>query len=340
MVTTKLKTSLMNVPGQLIRFAPYIVAGMILIILPLFLSNYWLNMMTKILVFAIFAMSLDLVFGYTGLLAMGHAAFFGVGGYTAAILIVKYGIESFWIVAPAAILMAAIVAAIFGFISLRVSGLYFLMITFALGQLLYWIAWQWFDMTGGAFGLKGILFPNLSITGFSLNTFSFYYFVILFFIVCYFLLHRIVNSPFGYALEGIREDELRMRALGYNTWLYKYIAFIIAGTFAGLGGVLFAHWNMLISPRNLGITTSVLGLFYCMIGGAGTLVGPIIGAGLVILVEFFASIYTPDRWPLILGVLFIATLAIFRGGIFPHLASLWDKVRLGYHIRADKSIEN
>jgi len=315
--------------GQLIRFAPYIITGVILIILPLFLPPYLQNMMTKILIFAIFAMSLNLLLGYTGLFSLGHAAFFGVGGYTAGILIVKYSMESFWVVAPVAILMAAIFAAIFGFIALRVSGLYFLIITFALGQLLFAVAWHWFHMTGGSFGLKGIPLPDLGI-GFGLNIFYFYYFVFLVFAICYFLLYRIIKSPFGHALQGIREHEPRMCALGYNTWLYKYIAFIIAGLFAGVAGVLFAHWNMLISPRHLGITTSALGWFYVIIGGAGTTFGPVIGAAVVILLEFYASLYTPERWPLILGVLFIANVMFFRGGISPHLANLWKKVRPRY----------
>ena len=150
--------------GQLIRIAPYIVIGVILIILPLFLSPYVQGVvLTKILIFAIFAMSLNLILGYTGLFSLGHAAFFGVGGYTTGILITRYGVESFWLTAPLSILMAALFAAVFGLIALRVSGLHFLMVTFALAQLLFCVAWQWFHMTGGAFGLKGIPLPNLGI---------------------------------------------------------------------------------------------------------------------------------------------------------------------------------
>jgi branched-chain amino acid transport system permease protein len=313
--------------GQLIRFAPYIVIGVILIILPLFLSPYVQGvLLTKILIFAIFAMSLNLILGYTGLFSLGHAAFFGVGGYTTGILITRFGVDTFWLTAPLSILMATLFAAVFGFIALRVSGLYFLMVTFALGQLLFAVVWQWFHMTGGAFGLKGIPPPNLGIPWLTFNDTSLYYFVLLFFIICYFLLYRIVNSPFGYALRGIRENEPRMRALGYNTWLYKYIAFIIAGLFAGIAGVLFAHWNMLISPRHLGITTSSLGLFYVIIGGAGTLFGPVIGSAVVIGIEYGASLYTPERWPLILGTLFVIVVMFLRGGISPHLANLWRKV--------------
>ena len=331
MGVTKLKPVGQPWHGQLIRFAPYIVIGVILIILPLFLSPYVQGvLLTKVLIFAIFAMSLNLILGYTGLFSLGHAAFFGVGGYTTGILITRFGVDTFWLTAPLSILMATLFAAVYGLIALRVSGLYFLMVTFALAQLLFAVAWHWFHMTGGAFGLKGIPLPNLGIPGFTFNDTSLYYFVLLFFIICYFLLHRIVNSPFGYALQGIREDEPRMRALGYNTWLYKYIAFIIAGLFAGVGGVLFAHWNMLISPRHLGVTTSALGLFYVIIGGAGTLFGPAIGAAVVIGIEYGASIYNPERWPLILGALFVITVMFLRGGIYPHLVNFWKKVTLRY----------
>jgi branched-chain amino acid transport system permease protein len=121
-----------------------------------------------------------------------------------------------------------------------------------------------------------------------------------------------------------------MRALGYNTWLYKYIAFIIAGLFAGVAGVLFAHWNKLIAPTHLGLLTSVLGLLLVIIGGAGTLAGPLIGAGVVMLLEFYASLYTPERWPLILGATFVVSFMFLRSGILPHLSRLWEKVRLRY----------
>jgi len=320
----------------LLRLTPYIIAATLLLILPLFLPPYLQRMITKVLIFALFAMSLNLIWGYTGLISLGHAAFFGVGGYTSGILILRFGIESFWLVAPAAILIATLFAAVFGFIALRVSGLYFLMVTFTLGQLLFSLAEQWFHMTGGSHGLRGIPLPDLGFP-FIWNTISWYYVVFLVFAICYFLLYRIVNSPFGYALQGIRENEPRMRALGYNTWLYKYIVLIIAGLFAGVAGVLFAHWNKLIAPVHLGLPTSLLGLLFVIIGGAGTLLGPVIGAVVVIFIEFYASIYTPERWPLILGVLFVIAIMFLRGGIFPHLVNLWKKVKSRYSYGSIKS---
>ncbi len=174
--------------------------------------------MSKVIIFAVFAMSLDIVMGYTGLLSLGHAAFFGVGGYTTAILMKKFDIMSFWIIAPSSILVAAIFAALLGLIALRVSGIYFLLVTFALSMLLVSLASKWY-WVNGTDGMAGILRPDIGLYRFRWNAIKFYYFTFFFFVICYFLMRCVVNSPFGYALKGIRESESRMRALGYNTWL-------------------------------------------------------------------------------------------------------------------------
>jgi branched-chain amino acid transport system permease protein len=311
--------------GQLIHFAPHIIVGIILIVIPLFLPQYLQSMMSKILIFALFAMSLDLIWGYTGLFSLGHAAFLGAAGYTTVILVNHYGVSNFWQTAPLSILIATLLAAILGYISLRVSGLFFLMVTLAFGQLLFSFAWSQEHITGGAFGLS-FQPKDLVIPGFSYSVISIYYFVLLFFIICFFLLYRIVNSPFGYVLQGIREDEPRMRALGYNTWLYKYIAFIIAGLFAGIAGVLFAHWSRLMTPYQFDITTSTYALLCLILGGAGTLFGPFVGATLVVGIEYGASLLYPERWPLIMGVIFVIAVMFLRGGVYPRLVNLWRKV--------------
>jgi branched-chain amino acid transport system permease protein len=278
------------------------------------------------LIFAIFAMSLNLIAGYTGLPSLGHAAFFGVGGYTSGILMLRYGIKSFWLIAPAGVFVSVLVAAIFGLVALRVSGLYFLMVTFALAQLLYAIAWNWFRMTGGAHGLVGVTSPELGLPWITWDVTFWYFFVLGTFIICYVLMYQLVRSPLGHAFQGIREHEPRMRALGYNTWLYKYIAFIIGAVFAGIAGILFVHWNKLIAPMHLGIETSVLGFLIIIIGGAGTLFGPVVGAAVLIFAEYQASIYSPERWPLILGIIFVITVVFLRGGIYPRFIKLWAKV--------------
>jgi len=306
-------------------YGPYIFGLAVGIVVPPFLPMYVQSVLTKVAVFAIFAMSLDLIMGYTGLLSLGHAAFFGVGGYMAAILMKNFDISNFWIVAPVSITAAAFFAAVLGLIALRVSGVYFLLVTFALSMLLSSYALKW-KYVRGIYGMAGITRPDLGLALFRWNSISFYYFVFLLFILCYFFMYRVVNSPFGHALRGIRASESRMRALGYNTWLYKYIVFIIGGLFAGAAGVLFAYQSGVIAPQHLGITVSTLAMLICIIGGLGTLWGPVIGALVIIMVEYFSSLYVPERWPLILGAVFVIAVMFLRGGIANYLNKLWNKM--------------
>lgn len=301
---------------------PYV--ALILVIMPFILSTYWEGLMTRFLIFALFAMSYNVVFGYAGLLSLGHAAFFGAGGYTVAILKLHYNVDLFWISAPLGVLVATFTAALFGIIALRASGIYFLLVTFALGQMLYSLAWnvKWLNSKGMQ-GITGIPLPDLAIPGFTLNTTWFYYMVLIFFLISAVLLHRLVRSPYGLALVGIREDESRMEAVGYNTWLYKYTAFVISGSFAGIAGVLFVYYNFFVSPNHLGIITSFLPMVMAIMGGLGTFLGPVVGAAVFIFVENFASIFSPQRWPLILGGLFVLTILFAREGIGVYLWRLW-----------------
>lgn len=306
---------------------PYVGAALIFVLIPFFLSTYEEGLMTRFLIFALFAMSYNVVFGYAGLLSLGHAAFFGAGGYTVALLKLHYNVELFWISAPLGVLVATITAALFGFIALRASGIYFLLVTFALGQMLYSLTWnvKWFSSPGMQ-GITGIPLPDLAIPGFALDTTSFYYVVLFFFGISFLLLYRLVRSPYGRALVGIREDESRMEAVGYDTWLYKYTAFVISGAFAGIAGVLFTYYNFFVSPNHLGIMTSFLPMVMAIMGGLGTLLGPVVGAGVFIFVENFSSIYFPARWPLVLGGLFVLTIMFAREGLGVYLWRLWTKV--------------
>ncbi len=301
-----------------------LIAGAVVFIgLPPFLPIYIQSLATKMLIFAILAMSLDLLMGYSGLISLGHAAYFGVGGYTVGVFLLHYGIDSLWITAPAGIFMALLVAAVFGIIALRVTEIYFLLVTVALGQLLFSVAWKWkWISTPGIEGISGITRPTIGLSEFSWNSLSFYYFVFVIFVIAFFLLWRLVNSPFGYALRGIRESEPRMRVLGYNTWLYRYISFVIGGGFAGLAGVLFSYHNGLMVPEHFALVTSGLVMFMVILGGTGTLYGPAIGAIVLIAVEFFAGIITPQRWPLILGSAFVIVIMYARQGIGVYLFKL------------------
>ena len=315
---------------RLIFFAPYIGVSLLIIILPILIPSYFLGKISEIFIFTIFAMSLNLVFGYTGLFSLGQAAFFGVGAYTAGILTLRQGIQSFWLTAPAGILMAVILAAVLGLIIFRFSGVYFFLVTFAIGQLVFSIAWVWVSMTRGDSGLIGIPRPEIGLP-WSLGSESyFYYFVLMILIICFFLLYRIVGSPLGRAFVGIRENESRMRALGYNTWLYKYISFILGAVFAGLAGVLIAYHRGVVFPQYMDVTTSALVLIMVILGGAGMFYGPLIGAMVILLAEYFFGMYIPERWELALGIIFVLCVIYARGGLSRHLAKLYRRAEHKY----------
>ncbi len=318
--------------AKFLSFLPYVAGILILIVLglPKLLPAYFLSMLTQVIIYAIFAISLDLVLGYTGLISLGHAAFLGVAGYTVGIFMVRYGIDSFWLLMPLGIVASGIAAAIIGYFVLRVSGIYFLLVTLAFGQLLYVAAIQWRSITGGSSGLVGISHPNLGPPGFALTASGYYYLVFIVFVICFFLLLRISNSPFGKALVGIRENEQRMQSLGYNIWKLKYFAYILGGLFAGVSGVLLASFFGIIVPSNLAVTSSTSATLMVIIGGAGTLFGPVLGSFIVVILERVTSAYTPDRWPLVLGAIFVMCVMFVRGGFAIYLSNFWKRVRIRY----------
>ncbi len=292
-------------------------------ILPQVLGDYYVILLTKILIFAIFAMSLDLIQGYIGLPSLGHAAFFGVGAYTIGIFSTRV-LNNFWLNLPLAIAAAAMVAALFGLLVLRTRAAYFFLITAALSEVLYGIACTWRFFTGGHDGIPGIARPDIGFVPWSLlSAANYFYFVLFFFIVAFILMYVIVRSPFGHIIVSIRENELRMRALGYHTWLYKYVSFIIAGLFAGLSGGLLVYLNGFVSPDVLRISLSAEALLMVLLGGAGTLIGPVIGAASVVLLENILSSYM-ERYLLILGMIYVFVVMFTPQGIL----GLINKMRL------------
>jgi branched-chain amino acid transport system permease protein len=293
------------------------VALVILAMMPQLVSSYYVRLLSIVLIYAIFAMSLDIILGYGGLPSLGHAASFGAAAYIVAILNVKVlHAGSFGVELAAGIVFAAIVAALFGPLALRTRGIYFLMVTLSLSMVLWAIAFKWRSLTGGDDGIPGIAPPQLSFIPWNLSLpANYYYFVLFFFIIAVVLMVLIVNSPFGHVLVGIHENETRMASMGYNVWLYKYIALIIAGTFAGLAGILVAYYNTFVSPSVLHLATSAEGLIMVILGGQGTLFGPAIGAGIIVLVNHLLSTYT-DRWPMILGIIFILVVILAPQGIY------------------------
>jgi branched-chain amino acid transport system permease protein len=321
-------------------WAPYLIAVIIFIIVPFAFPTFFQSIFTKGLIFAIFAMSLDIIYGYSALFSLGHAAFFGAGAYAVGMLALRAGISSFWIVLPTSLIIPALLAALFGLVAIRFKDIYFLLVTFALGQVMFVVAYMndWLK-SSGLEGIANIRRPNFGIgAGFRWDTVSLYIFVLIVFIICFFLMRRIVNSPFGKSLVGIRESEPRMRTLGYNTWLYKYLAFIIAGFFAGIAGMLYAWDRGFAGAEVFGADYSFLIMVMVIIGGTGTLWGPIIGAFLLVFVEQFTSLYFPERWPLVLGVIILLTSLFFRGGIAPHLVNLTKRMRKTGNLKSRETV--
>lgn len=310
--------------GRLMPLALYIGVGVVLgVIVPLFAGSYHMSLATQILIFAIFAMSLDLLMGYTGLPSFGHAAPFGAAAYTTGLL-VKHGFQNPALAILAGLVAATIVSAIFGLLAVRTSQAYFLMITLALGQIVFAVAWSWRKFTGGDDGLSGISRPDLGLPWSMTDATAFYFFVLVFFTLVYFLMRRFVDSPFGRSLVGIRDNEPRMKALGYNTFLHKYVCFIVAGLFAGLAGVLYAYFNGFVSPSEAGVGNSGEAMLMVILGGVGTLFGSAIGAGVLVLLKHFVSIYT-EHWPLIVGIAFVFTIFYAPRGIGGYLLPLWKR---------------
>jgi branched-chain amino acid transport system permease protein len=279
-------------------------------------NSFVILLITRAPVLGILAMSLDILLGFTGLPSLGQAAYLGVGAYLTAILATKYGFGlgwGFWLVVVLGILIGAVTAAFFGLFAIRAGGVYFLMITLALGQCVWGLAYRWNSLTGGDNGLNLPGRPELGIIQLS-NDLTYFYVVFGFFAATLGILYVLVKSPFGRSLEGIRERELRMRILGYNTWLHKYIAFIIAGGFGGLAGVLWAHANGHVSPEDVVLTTSVDALLMVVLGGSGTLIGGAIGAGVVVFVREYLSTLVP-WWQYVLGGLYVLAILYLPGGL-------------------------
>jgi branched-chain amino acid transport system permease protein len=293
-----------------------VAAGLVALLLIVPTSGSFVVLLaTRAMAFAILAMSVDLLLGYTGMSSMGQAAYFGVGAYLTAVLATKFHFGmgwDFWLVVVLGILLGAALAAVFGLFAVRAGGVYFLMITLALGQCVWGLAYRWNSLTGGDNGINMSGRPNFGLD--LSNQATFFYLVFGFFAVSMMLMYVLVRSPFGRSLAGIRERELRMQILGYNTWLHKYIAFIIAGGFGGLAGVLWAHTNGHVSPETVVLTTSVDSLLMVVLGGAGTLVGASIGAAIVFGLREYLSTLVP-WWQYVLGGVYVLTILYLPMGL-------------------------
>jgi branched-chain amino acid transport system permease protein len=284
------------------------------VLLPLLVSNYYVGLTIQIFIMAIFAMSLDILVGHTGLPSMGHAAYYGVAGYATGFLCLA-GVKNFWLVIVLGMGLGGLAAAFFGLLALRARGPYFMLITLALSQVLWGIAFKWRSLTKGDDGLPGIGRPDIGL-GIDLKPdLYFYYFTFAIFLIVVVALFILLNSPFGYTLRGIRESESRMRALGYPVWFCKYAAFIFAGIFAGISGVLWVYYSGFVNPSYFAVDLSVKALLMLILGGSGSLFGPLIGAGIIVLLENLVSGFT-ERWSLVLGIVYVTVIMLFSEGIF------------------------
>ena len=293
-------------PGSTWRIPVLVALAIFLLAGPPFLSPYWIGLLTQMVVLAILAMSLDLLLGYTGLPSLGHAGFFGVAAYGVGILSTTYH-AGFWVSVAGGLLTGIVLAALLGLIVSHVRDVYFLMITLALGMVLWGLSYRWIPMTGGDNGISGIprleSHAGLPVTG----PIPFYYVALLVLAVCSVLMMRLVTSPFGLTLRGIRENERRMKSLGFNTWVHCYLSYVVSGAFASVAGVMWAYYNGFVSPTYLDLTASSELFLMVTLGGPATLAGPVFGAGAIVLLKNVMSAYTA-RWLLVLGIVYIVTI--------------------------------
>ena len=266
----------------------------------------------EIWIFAIFGLGLNLLLGYTGLLSFGQSTFFGSAAYVAGWLLKHYAINVFFALGIG-IGVGALSALLVGYLCVQRSGLYFIMLTFALNQLFFFIAYQWTSVTGGEDGMPGVPRPLLGGLDFK-DPLVYYAFVSALFLLSLWVMRRIVESPLGKILQAIRENEVRAEAVGYHVPRFKLLAFVIGGAFSGLAGVLYAMLFGIVPLEAIGFVFSGNVVFATLIGGSGSLYGPIIGSFVFIwLSESMSVVWT--RWPLLLGVAFVIVVLFLRGGV-------------------------
>jgi branched-chain amino acid transport system permease protein len=291
-----------------------VAALLVLGVLPFALARYQISILTELFIFGLLALSLDLIMGYTGMVSFGHAAYFGLGAYGSALLLIHFAVP-----VPVAMvggaLLAGVIALPVGYISTRATGIYFAMLTLAFAQLLYTIAYKWRDLTGGSDGIAGVPKTTLWWNGPSLASPSAYYYLVAgSLVLSLFLCRALVRSPFGKALMAIRENERKFSVLGQDPRRFKLTVFVIAAVFAGLAGSLFAPFRGFASPEVMFWVLSGQALMMVIIGGIGTLIGPVLGAMVFMLIQEVLSSYT-EQWMLFTGAIFVLMVIFLPGGV-------------------------
>ena len=272
--------------------------------LPWIGGPFWTGLATQMMIFGLLALSVDLLLGHAGLFSLTHASFFAVSAYTVAILQVRYGWPTL-AAAPAGILLGTALAALFG-ISVRTRGVYFILITIALGYVVWGIAHRWSSFTGGDNGVTNVPFPAVGPLAVTSHT-QYYYVVLAAVILCGLGYRVLIRSPFGLGLRGVKASETRMQSLGYRTGLHIYVAFVLSGALASFAGVLYVYYNKFVNPVAASFPVSVEAALMAIVGGTGTIVGPFLGAGVVLGLRNWVSSFV-EMHHAIMGAVFIATV--------------------------------
>jgi len=289
-----------------------IVAGLALAAaMPLLAGEFWVTLLSQIMIFGLLALSADLLLGNAGLFSLCHAAFFAVAAYTTAILQVRYG-ASTALAAPAGILAGTALSFLFAF-AVRTRGVYFILITLAFGYIVWGVAYRWASFTGGDNGVTNVPFP--AIGGYRVANATQYYYVVLVTVVLCGLAYRLlVTSPFGLTLRGIKSSESRMRSLGYDVGRHLYMAFVLSGLIASIAGVLYVYYNRFINPVAASFPVSVEAVLMAIVGGSGTILGPFLGSGIILVLRNWVSGFF-HYYTAVLGVVFIVTVLWAPQGI-------------------------
>jgi branched-chain amino acid transport system permease protein len=296
--------------------------AVLLIGLPWMAGEFYINLTSQIFIAAIFAASLNLLVGYGGLPSLGHAAYLGVSAYLSAWLYLRLGLGH-WITAPVAVLGTTLMACLFGLIALRASGLGFLMLTLALSQVLWGTAYRWVAITDGDNGLRGLTRPEPF--GISLDdAATFYYFALATAAFSLWMMAKFVDSPFGAALRGTRDQPRRMSTLGHNVWLIRWITYVYASFWGAVAGLLFVYYNKYIHPTSLSLTTSAEAILAVIAGGSGTLAGPIVGAAIIVILKNLVSTYI-QYWYMLMGFVFVLIVIFMPDGVVPGLRRAWER---------------
>jgi branched-chain amino acid transport system permease protein len=289
-----------------------VITAVVLLALPLVLTPFWTFIAIEALVFALYAVSFNVLLGYGGMLSFGHAAFFGVGGYAAAILLKKAGLPpglAFALVPITALIVSAVVALVIGLFSVQRSGIYFAMLTFAFQMLLYTIALKARSITGGDDGMTGLKPPGVLA-----QPFYYYYFALAFVAAGLYVLSRLVASPFGFTLRALRANPRRVQYIGVNVRAHQLAAFVVSGAFAGMAGGLFALSSGNVFPGWLDWTASATPIVMAVLGGVHTFLGPALGAAVYVVLEVLISGKT-EYWPLAMGVIIVALVLLMPEGL-------------------------